>query len=66
MLRQGDNMLYKEGDSVLWKKYRGTVKYVFPANKTYIVTLYHYRGMLEVDRQIDQYELAEEKQLELI
>jgi hypothetical protein len=59
-------MLYQPGDFVQWKKYRGTVKFVFPANKTYIVTLYHYRGMLEVDRQIDQYELAEEKQLSLV
>lgn len=59
-------MLFQSGDFVQWKGYRGKVKFVYPSNKTYIITLYQYRGMLEVDRQVEQYELAEEKQLELV
>lgn len=59
-------MLYQPGDIVLWGKYKGVIRYVYPENRSYTVTLIHYRGNTFVDRQINQNELTEEKQLELI
>jgi len=50
-------MLYKQGDLVQYKKYQGIVRFAYAENKTYIVTLYAYRGTYRVDKQISQIEL---------
>ena len=52
-------MLYKTGDLVQYKKYRGRVRFAYEENKTYIVTLFAYRGMIKTDKQISQVDLCQ-------
>jgi len=51
-------MLYKTGDLVYYKKYQGRVRFAYVENKTYIVTLFGYRGPNRVDKQISQVDLC--------
>lgn len=59
-------MLYKPGQMVQWKKYIGKVHFVFEYNKSYMITLYDYRGFPKIDRQLNEYELSEYEQLSIV
>lgn len=50
-------MLFNKNDIVVYKGYLGKIKFGCDYNKSYIVTLYNYRGFEEIDRQVNQIDL---------
>lgn len=56
-------MLYSQGEYVCYKKYIGKIHFTISENKTYIVTLYNYRGFSEIEKQIDERDLYQFEQL---
>jgi hypothetical protein len=58
-------MLFSKGEYVYFKKYIGRIFAVFPANKTYLVTLYGYRGHAEIGKQIPENQLYSYEQIKI-